>query len=398
MRWSIYLPVFAVMFLAACTSPQGSPIETDCVSAHKIERINGLTEKDRLFELGEKEARVFVALDPRLLNNEYVSEQLVEQGVDSLVAWRLGKTFSLAIAVPFAAGCAVEVYGEPDATEKLLLMHEAAVVIIEQGLESRAAKEKIEQLFFGEFQRTPDKSLYDKAVARVREALAQKKKVATGASHTRRSPGGEKTPLHIAAEKGDVAAVERLLAEGVDVNARDRLGRMALHFAAQGGDACSYPTDRCTAGRGVSDGHRQVAALLIARGANVNSVDRYGTAPLQQTVSCDAVAMAKLLIDHGADVDHRGGQYTALESASTWSPRVALLLVESGANVNTSDAHTLETPLHNAVYCRNKELVEALLEHGADVNAKDQWGRTALDNANDPSVLEILERYANEMR
>ena len=70
MRWLIYLPVVVVIFLAACASPQGSPIESDCVSAQDIERINGFTKKDRLFELSEKEARVFVALDPRLLNNE----------------------------------------------------------------------------------------------------------------------------------------------------------------------------------------------------------------------------------------------------------------------------------------------------------------------------------------
>ena len=42
---------------------------------------------------------------------------------------------------------------------------------------------------------------------------------------------GERTVLHVAAGKGDIEHVKRLLDSGVDVEARDRFGMTALHDA-----------------------------------------------------------------------------------------------------------------------------------------------------------------------
>jgi hypothetical protein len=44
------------------------------------------------------------------------------------------------------------------------------------------------------------------------------------------------TPLHMATDAGDLAAVQKLLAEGTDVNLRDVHDWTALHYAAGNGD------------------------------------------------------------------------------------------------------------------------------------------------------------------
>ena len=66
-----------------------------------------------------------------------------------------------------------------------------------------------------------------------------------------------RTPLMLAAFRGDTAGVIRLLESGADVNARDRDGDTALMFAAY-------------------RGHGLVAALLLQYGANVGARARNG--------------------------------------------------------------------------------------------------------------------------
>src|SRR5919206_1432448 len=66
-----------------------------------------------------------------------------------------------------------------------------------------------------------------------------------------------RTPLMLAAFRGNTAAVINLLERGADVNARDRDGDTALMFAAY-------------------RGHRLVVALLLQYGANVHARARNG--------------------------------------------------------------------------------------------------------------------------
>ena len=61
--------------------------------------------------------------------------------------------------------------------------------------------------------------------------------------------------IHKAALVGHIDALKQQLADGTDVNAKDKHARTPLHFQAY-------------------RGHREVAELLIASGADVNARDR----------------------------------------------------------------------------------------------------------------------------
>jgi ankyrin repeat protein len=90
-----------------------------------------------------------------------------------------------------------------------------------------------------------------------------------------------------AARKGDVAALKKVLDEGVDVNTKFRYDRTALSFAA----------DR---------GHVDVVKLLLDRGADPNIKDTfYGATPLTWAVSPAMdrserhTEVVRLLLAHG---------------------------------------------------------------------------------------------------
>ena len=92
------------------------------------------------------------------------------------------------------------------------------------------------------------------------------------------------TPLHIAASRGHKEVAELLIAKGADVNAKDYRGNTPLHATA-------------------SVGRREVAELLIANSANVNAKNKEGITPLDWATHPDnpndTAETAELLRKHG---------------------------------------------------------------------------------------------------
>jgi uncharacterized protein len=92
------------------------------------------------------------------------------------------------------------------------------------------------------------------------------------------------TPLHLAAFFGRLAAAERLLVAGADVQAisRNALRNTPLHAATAGG-------------------HADIALLLIDRSANVQVADAGGHTPLHIAAEAGLVPVVKALLERGAD-------------------------------------------------------------------------------------------------
>ena len=102
------------------------------------------------------------------------------------------------------------------------------------------------------------------------------------------------------------------------------------------------------------------------------------------------IEQVKALIAKGADVNERGGWgCTPLHWASgkvhgasgKAHAEVARLLISKGAYVNAPDGRNAMTPLHWAAASGDRQTVELLLSKGANLEAKQKHGRTALFEA-----------------
>lgn len=128
-------------------------------------------------------------------------------------------------------------------------------------------------------------------------------------------------------------------------------------------------------------GHKAVAALLIARGANVEAGDRTGKTPLSWAAAHGQDAIVKLLIDSGADIrskDEYGRMPIFFAIANCHESTVALLL-DAGADVASADKFR-DLPLMVAVQSKSRAIVSLLLQRGAPADAEES-GDTVLSEA-----------------
>jgi hypothetical protein len=100
------------------------------------------------------------------------------------------------------------------------------------------------------------------------------------------------TALHMAAAAYQPLLVEKLIAMGADVRARNRLGAEPLHYAVDGGPALPAWSPKAQS---------KIIAMLIGAGADPNAVDKSGVAPLHRAVRNRCAAAVGALIDGGAD-------------------------------------------------------------------------------------------------
>ena len=176
------------------------------------------------------------------------------------------------------------------------------------------------------------------------------------------------TYLHLAAELGNVPVVERLLAQGAAVNARDKNGYTPLHHAIGG-----TPGEVLGSGKpywhayGPAKGREPLLALLLKSGANRDA--RGHDTPLPR-------------------------QYTPLGCAILAErPELMRVLLNAGANPNEK-GYDDDPLLFNAIETRNLAVVKVLLDAGADPRRKSTYGTTALETAKsteNPQIFALVK-------
>lgn len=130
-------------------------------------------------------------------------------------------------------------------------------------------------------------------------------------------------------ETATAADIQKVLDQGIDVNAQDKAGKTALHWAATAQPA--------------------VIAELLAAGATVNAKDQWDRTPLHFVGATGRIENVRLLLEAGADVN--------AETTNKW------------------------TPIHGACKFGAPENVQVLLDAGANPKARTEMGETAYDFA-----------------
>jgi ankyrin repeat protein len=238
-----------------------------------------------------------------------------------------------------------------------------------------------------------------------------------------RSVAGAAGRLFAAAEKGDLAAVRRMVEENPALlGAEDPLGWNALSYAAWAGRMAVYRYLRDRGGNAslfaeaalgrfpdlverlkarpaaVRDrdlreratplawaartGNLEACLYLLSLGAEVDAADRSGDRPLHAAVRRGDAELARELLRAGAAPGAAGaGGATALHLAGAGgSFQLVELLLDAGAPVAAADGEG-NTPLHAAAAAGRLEVCQYLLLRGASRSAKNRRGLTAADLA-----------------
>ena len=243
--------------------------------------------------------------------------------------------------------------------------------------------------------------------------------LAEGAETERTEENEGKTALKIAAQHGRVRVAELLFEAGADIEARcdafgghwelaTEKGRTPLIWAASARD-CPRMQER-------------MCRLLLDRGADVDARNNHARTALQEVAmsvrfnNIDPRGTLELLLQRGAHINaYDKGSWTALTECAFYGLKEAaeLLLANSAhvdgkpgkddpASDSNPDLENHESPL---VVCArqswNEDLICLLLEKGADVNSKNQDGKTMQELATAAKrgvILDALTKRSKRQR
>jgi len=195
------------------------------------------------------------------------------------------------------------------------------------------------------------------------------------------------TALMLAAESGNLDQVRALLQSGADVNEAKGSGHTALMLAA---------------GRD----HLEIVQTLLKAGANPNAIvfGRYGIPGWAWMFAMNRCnkhwrEMTESMLAAGVELNPKTNYPSPLGHAINEDDVVIIeTLLKKGANPNLRDSETGETLLMSAARYSTPEVVQALIEGGADVNARNKSGQTALtladnkDNLWREEIVALLKR------
>ena len=142
------------------------------------------------------------------------------------------------------------------------------------------------------------------------------------------------TPLISASLLGYPQAVDELLKKGAKIEARNYDGQTALLISVLGlavnqGDTSAVADNRW------HNNWQEVIALLLQRGADVNTVDQRGVSPLFVAIFSQDYQLCRSLIEAGANINHKlpNGVSLLRFAKIGSSPAIVDLLVANGAEL-----------------------------------------------------------------
>lgn len=144
------------------------------------------------------------------------------------------------------------------------------------------------------------------------------------------------------------------------------------------------------------NGQKNIVKLLLERGGiDLNRRDAEGNTPLHYVCRQGFRDLAALLLDRGADPSQANNRSeTPLHTAARSGNReIIARLVEAGADPDASDREGC-TPLMRLVENRRTDAALWLIDRGVDIEATDQTGHRVLDYATALGLTEVVARLS----
>jgi len=187
------------------------------------------------------------------------------------------------------------------------------------------------------------------------------------------SAGPRESSLSEAIQAGDRQAIQKLLKDPAAVKATEADGTTPLHWAVRADDI-------------------ETSKALLNAGANASAANRYGVTPLSLAAVNGNAALIEALLAAGASANTvvSKGQTVLMTAARTGNPAAARVLIEHGADVNARESQLGETALMWAASENQAKVVTLLASRGADINARSSTIQFPKDRFGLEGVLTIL--------
>jgi ankyrin repeat protein len=199
--------------------------------------------------------------------------------------------------------------------------------------------------------------------------------------------------LMIAASKGLVSEIDRLVKKGASINVYNDDGATPLIFAASYNQPASVRAllkysprlDDFTVNWetalmiAVKNNYQDVAEALIRGGADIDFADNYGASALHYAALYGYLDMVDLLLYYDASIDTKSDEgFTPLHTA-VWAgyPEIADLLIQNNANMEARDNEG-DTPFLLAASNGDTLIMDMLNSFGVDIFAKNSNNQNAL--------------------
>jgi uncharacterized protein len=232
-----------------------------------------------------------------------------------------------------------------------------------------------------------------------------------GGDPNAKEPLRGQTALMWAAAEKHPATVKLLIAKGADVNAKTegkdapqggamREGARPQQGDGNGAGGANRPNPAAMraarngpAGNGANGysavmfaargGDLETVRALLDAGANVNDAGRDGLSPLLLATHRGFAKLAMFLLDRGASAKYDGAGYTALHwAAGSWETELTVTSI-------SPDREDEEWRTVAGLREGRLELVKALIQHGADVNARITRTPQRVGSSKNPGLPEL---------
>lgn len=202
--------------------------------------------------------------------------------------------------------------------------------------------------------------------------------IALGADVNAQTIEGE-TPLHYTIWRNQLEAAELLLQSGARHDIKENYGRTPLHHAAR------------------ETGNAEMAKLLIDHGADINSYDNFNDTPIILAAWRGFSGIVNLLLDNNADVRVTGDNAKQLLSfaAEKGLDRLFNIMVSKGADLSIKNRRG-GSLLHAAGMGGSTDIINILIGKDFTIDRKDPYGWTALHYAADKGRFDAVELLINK--